>query len=188
MHWCLGMRSSGSTWVFNVVRKIAAVLVPNIPVVGPYVVRGADLPAFDDRSRFLVVKSHETDNAAAAELGRHAQAIWLSIRDPRDCVASLVQYHDLDFDTALQQVRRDAHFCKRFFAHPQARVLRYEAGFADDPATIDRIATGFGSALTAADRDRIFAETRRPAIEAFIQQLEQLPLHSAPLPMTSLIQ
>ncbi len=182
MHWCLGIRGSGSTWVFNAVRKIALALAPDRPVVGPYIVRHAELPVLDDTAHLVIVKTHITDEAAATELSEHAQAIWISIRDPRDCVASLVQYHDLAFDTALRDVEQDARFCARFTTHPRARVLRYEAGFADDPTTLDRVAAGFGGVLAAADRARIFAETRRPAIEAFIGQLDKLPTAVRPDP------
>ena len=182
MYWCLGMRSSGSTWIFNVARKIAELLHSDRPIIGPYIVRGVELPQLDDPGRTVLVKSHQTDALAAAELGRHAEAIWISIRDPRDCVASLLRYHDLEFAAALEQVKQDAWYCSRFLAHRRAGLFRYEAGFPDAPTTIDRIAAGFRATLSATDRDRIFAETRRPVIEAFIQQLEQLPRALRPAP------
>jgi hypothetical protein len=93
-----------------------------------------------------------------------------------------MQYHALDFDAALQCIASDAVFCAQFAAHPLARVLRYEAGFADTTATIDQIAGSLGGSLTASDRDRIFAETRRPAIEAFIRDLDKLPRALRPAP------
>jgi hypothetical protein len=182
MYWCLGIRSSGSTWVYNAVRKIAQVLVPDRPLLGPYIVRHADIPELDDPVHLVIAKTHETDDAAATELSKYAQAIWISIRDPRDCVASLMQYHSLDFAAATEIVKRDARFCFRFVGHPRACVLRYEAGFADCPATLDRIAAGFGGVLSVADRQRIFSETRRPAIEAFIEQLEVMPTALRPAP------
>jgi hypothetical protein len=187
MHWCLGIRGSGSTWVFNAVRNVALALAPDRSILGSYIVSHAELPplgdpALDDNQRLMIVKSHETDEAAAAELSEHAQAVWVSIRDPRDCVASLVQYHGLAFDAALRDVEQDARFCARFAAHPRACVLRYEAGFIDDPATLDLIATGFGGVLAASDRAHIFAVSRRPEIEAFIEQLDQLPTAVRPSP------
>jgi hypothetical protein len=182
MQWCLGLRGSGSTWIYNAVRKVALALAPDRPVLNPYIVRDKDLVSFDDPSRLVIVKSHETDAAAAAELGRRARAIWISVRDPRDCVTSLVQYHGATFDIALRSIEQNARFCSRFASHPRARLLQYEAAFADDPATLDRIATGLGGVLPAADRDRIFAETRRTAIEAFIRQLDILPTAVRPSP------
>jgi hypothetical protein len=182
MHWCLGLRGSGSTWVFNAVRKVALALDPERPVLGPYIVRHADLPSFNEIAPLIIVKSHETDEAAAEELGRSALAIWISIRDPRDCVTSLIQYHGLAFDTALRTVQQNARFCARFRTHPYARVLRYEAGFTDQPETLDIIAEGFEDVLAVSDRDRIFAETRRSAIEAFIEQLDTIPTAVRPSP------
>jgi hypothetical protein len=207
MHWCLGFHGSGSTWVFNAVRKVALAQAPGRTLREVYVVSHADLgradlgraglghadvghaglvglddPAVAENAPLLIVKSHATDEAAAAELSQHARVIWLSIRDPRDCVASLMQYHAVAFDAALSHVESDVRFCGRFTTHPRARVLRYEAGFIDAPATLDHIAAGFGGVLDPDDRARIFAETRRPAIEAFIAQLDQLPTAVRPSP------
>ena len=180
--WCLGIRSSGSTWVYNVVRKVAEVLLPGKPILGPYIVRAPDVPPLDDPSRLVIAKSHETDVAAATALAGNAHAIWISIRDPRDCVASLMQYHHLEFETALRHIASDATFCTQFTTHPRAHVLRYEAGFVDAIVTIDQIAGSLGGSLTASDRNRIFAETRRQAIEAFIRDLDKLPRALRPAP------
>jgi hypothetical protein len=176
------MYGSASTWVFNAARKVALTLLPDRPILGPYVVSHADLPSLDDDTHPVIVKSHETDDAAAAELSRLAQAIWISIRDPRDCVTSLLRYHGLSFAAALAWVEKSAHFCARFTDDPRAILLRYEAGFVDDPATLDQMAASLGGVLPAVDRDRIFAETRRAAVDAFIAQLETLPTVVRPKP------
>ncbi len=175
MLWCLGMYASGSTWVFNAALEVAAVVVPSTPVVGRFVTRQDELDFLDDPARLPVVKSHDTDEAAAGELARRADTVLVSIRDPRDCVTSLMLYQHYGFDLALATIERTARFCARFASHPNAVLLRYEAGFIDDIATLDLIATNFGSALPEADRARIFAATRRAAIEAFIAKLETLP-------------
>ena len=73
--WCRGMRSSGSTWVYNVARKVAEVLLPGMPILGPYIVRALEVPPLDDPSRLVIAKTHETDAAAAAALAGHAHAI-----------------------------------------------------------------------------------------------------------------
>jgi len=182
MYWCLGLHSSASTWIFNAARKIAEVLLPDKPIVAPFVLRSIDLPSFDEGERLIIVKSHETDEAAAVELGNRAQAIWISIRDPRDAVASLVTYNRLDFDAALHQIAIDARFCGRFVCHPRARLFRFESQFSDAPETVDQIAAGFHAILPRISRDRIFSELRRSTIEAFICQLEQLPRALRPSP------
>jgi len=166
MLWCLGMYASGSTWAFNAAMKVAAVVVPRTPAVGRFVTRHDELDFLDDPMRLPIVKSHDTDAAAAAALASRADTLLASIRDPRDCITSLMLYQHYGFDLALATIERTARFCARFVSHPNAVLLRYEAGFIDDPATLDRIATSLGGSLTAVDRDRIFMATRRPAIEA----------------------
>jgi hypothetical protein len=175
MLWCLGMYASGSTWAFNAAMKVAAVVVPRTPAVGRFVTRHDELEFLDDPMRLPIVKSHDTDAAAAAALASRADPLLASIRDPRDCITSLMLYQHYGFDLALATIERTARFCARFVSHPNAVLLRYEAGFIDDPATLDRIATSLGGCLTAVDRDRIFMETRRPAIEAHIARLDALP-------------
>jgi hypothetical protein len=182
VQWCLGLRGSGSTWIYNAVRMVASALAPDRPILGPYVVTYADLVPLDDPTHLVIAKSHETDDTAALELGKHAQTVWLSIRDPRDCVTSLVQYHGTAFEAALRAIEQNARFCARFTSHPRIRLLRYESAFADDPATLDTIATALGGVLTQTDCQRIFAATRRPAIEAFIRQLDTLPSARRPSP------
>ena len=54
-----------------------------------------------------------------------------------------------------------------------------EDRFFDDPATLDRIAATFGVALSETDKARIFADTRRDAIEKFIAGLDGLPTASS---------
>ena len=176
MIWCLGMYASGSTWVFNAAMKVAASVVPAKPVVGHYVAaRDQQLDFLDDPASLPVVKSHDTDEAAAIKLAQRADAVLLSIRDPRDCITSLMLHQRASFPAALDVVEHTARYCARFASHPKANVLRYEARFFDDTATLDRIAACLGSGLAAADRARIFAEMGRPAIEAFIARLEDLP-------------
>jgi hypothetical protein len=53
--------------------------------------------------------------------------------------------------------------------------LRFEDRFYDDPATIGRIAATFPGILSVADTARIFADSRRDAVEAFIERLDKLP-------------
>jgi hypothetical protein len=175
MHWCLGMYASGSTWVFNATMKVAATVVPQTPVFGCFVTRNEELDFLADRSRLPIVKSHDTDEAAAVTLAQRADAVLISIRDPRDCVTSLMLYQHYGFANALASIERTARFCARFVSHPGAMLLRYESGFIDDPMTLDLIAASLRGRLAVDDRARIFAETRRPAIEAHIARLEVLP-------------
>ena len=121
-----------------------------------------------------IVKTHETDAAAADTLAERSLAIWLSVRDPRDCAASLMQYQDCSFDEALEMTAEAAAACRTVLHHPRARLFRFEDNFFDRPETLDAIAASFGHTLTAAARTRIFAETRRSAVESFISSFPRV--------------
>jgi hypothetical protein len=171
MFWCLGMYGSASTWAYNVAQKIAASLAPATPVIPLFVARG--LPDCDETSGTLVVKTHATD--VARELGRRARAIIITIRDPRDAVASLMQHNGAPFDLALKVTEASAATCARFIAHRRAVLFKFEDRFFDDPATVERIAAMLPGALPQTESRRIFDELRRDSVDAFIANLEALP-------------
>ena len=175
MIWCLGLYASGSTWVFNAAMKIAAILFPARPIAGLYVTALAELNHCDGPATLVIAKSHDAELAAAGELRRRATTVLLSIRDPRDCVTSLMLYQGHSLAAALRVVERSTWQCLDLLEDRRTTLLRYEDGFVDAPATLDRIAGALGGELAPSDRDRIFAETRRQAIERHIAGLATLP-------------
>jgi len=172
MQWCLGMYSSGSTWVFNAIRSVGNALFPGEPHIGVYAESVDQLPPGWSQSDRFIVKSHHPDEVATALLRQHADRIWISIRDPRDSVASALTYMYPDFASALTAVTRSALHCERFVGDPRCVLLRYEDAYIDDPATFDRFAAALSRTLSPEDRGRLFRQTRRTAIEAMIQQLD----------------
>jgi hypothetical protein len=171
MFWCLGMYSSASTWTFNVVQQIAGSIDPARAVTPVF---GYDaLPDCDESSTTLVIKTHAA--GIAEELGRRAQGIVITIRDPRDAIASLMRHNKAPFDLALRVTEASAWTCARFAAHPRAALLRFEDRFFDDPRTVQCIASLFPGTLPAADSQRIFERLRRNSVDAFIAGLETMP-------------
>ena len=81
--WGLGMCSSGSTWLFNVLLKLAESLAPELPREGRFVAGEADVGDLRPAQRLLVVKSHETDAPAEVLLAEATDFVAVSIRDPR---------------------------------------------------------------------------------------------------------
>jgi hypothetical protein len=173
--WGLGMYASGSTWLFNVLLKLAEAAAPDVPREGRFVASFGDVGSLAKARRLLLVKSHETDGPAEAALTGAAEAIFVTIRDPLDVVASVMQYQKRDFAGALDLTAKSAEQCARLAADPRALLLRYEAGFVDDPATLDRLAARLGLVLAAADRTRIFAATRRREVERHIAGMAKQP-------------
>src|SRR5262249_4184122 len=79
------------------------------------------------------------------------------------------------FEQSILKVEKSARFCARFAGEARCLLLRYETGFVDDVTTLDRIAATFHRSLSEADRARIFASSRRSAVEAVIAQLPRQP-------------
>jgi hypothetical protein len=186
VYWCLGMQASASTWTYNVAREIATSVYPSLPVQGRFVRTLADVARLDQPGRTHIVKTHDIDDdEALAALSVRADAIIITIRDPRDAVTSFMLYHPFShdsakpseaqkaFDRSLALVEQSARLCARFAGEQRSLLLRYEAGFTDDVTTLDCIAGMFRRSLAASDRSRIFASSRRAAVEALIAELPQ---------------
>ncbi len=172
--WCQGMFASGSTWLYNVALAVAAELEPDGRIDGRFVFSAADAAGLDAPGALHVVKAHQIRRGVGAIAAR-ADAIVVTLRDPRDAVVSLMQYQKFSFYRALLNVCYAAEACFALGANPRAVTLHYEFGFIDDPRTIDGLAQHMGGSISARRRDEIFQATRRPAIEAFIARLEQQP-------------
>ncbi len=163
------MEGSASTWLFNAVLQVAGAMVPGLPpAVGCYAARAEDIAGLLAPDRLTVIKSHAVGPAAAAVSGVRSRAVFVSLRDPRDCVVSLMLYQARAFASALEAVERSAQACADAVADRMAVVLRYETGFPDQPETLDAIAAALGGTLAPAAREAIFARTRRESIEAEI--------------------
>jgi hypothetical protein len=185
MHWCLGMYSSASTWAYNVTLRIAVSLFPTrqVDLHFVYPTQSAQLHftrhphrAFAPDDHIHIVKSHDVDDEdAVLALATQADAIIITIRDPRDAVASLMLYQKYNFPLSLSIVENSARLCARFAHDRRSLVLRYEAGFSDQVTTLDRIAASFNQQLAPVDRARIFAAVQRKAVEAFIAELPRRP-------------
>jgi len=169
------MYASGSTWAYNVMRSVAASLHGDKPVRGRFVNTLAEAGGLEDDASVHVVKTHDVPADAAAELLRLATRIVVTVRDPRDAVTSLMLYQRFPFPLGLEWVARSAAFVGGLADDPRALLLRYESGFTEAPATLDAIARHFGGALPAAERDLLFAQHARAAVEGWIAALETQP-------------
>jgi len=171
--WCAGMYASGSTWAYNVMRAIAT--DGGGQVKARFANTPADLAGIGDATASHVIKTHDLPEEAAALLLAQAPRIVVTIRDPRDAVASLMTYQHYPFDLALATIARSARFVTSVAERTEALLLRYEAGFPDDPATVGRIAAAMGVGCDQTACGAIFASFRRDAVERFIGGLESLP-------------
>jgi hypothetical protein len=144
IYWCIGLHASGSTWLFNAAKKIAASCGLGGGLQSIFITKEAEL-LFAPGTTTAVIKTHGTDVAAADSLTARSKAIWLSLRDPRDCITSLMTYQNCTFDEALEFTEDAARRCLHILHHPCTTLFRYEENFFDDPKTLDILASSFGA-------------------------------------------
>jgi hypothetical protein len=165
------MYGSASTWLFNVVRLVLAASSSQ-QVVSHFVSDEENFAGFGREGTVDLVKSHEiSSEIAVLVLAALAETIFITVRDPRDAVVSLMQARSHSFERALHFVAASARLCKEFSGDARAQLYRYENGFFNDEQTVSAISTRLGHTLAEADRKRIFSTTSRSEVEKYIAKM-----------------
>ena len=113
---CVGLKSSASTWVFNVVVEILRASRGDISQMSRTVSPGAAFepggvmsfysdaieafPEGAEHAGYLVIKTHKPARSLRYLAGAGGAKVLISVREPRDAVASLMQRFDLPFETS----------------------------------------------------------------------------------------
>jgi hypothetical protein len=181
---CAGLKSSGSTWLYNVVAEILKTSKKNSGGERPPPARGFKILQFyaDSVAAFppqaacasgLLVKSHIPDDSLNVLVTFGHACLFLTVREPRDSIVSAIQRFGHSFDKALEELgtssARLAALPNRFDPH----VLRYEDRFFEEPRTISQIARILGLPLDPAIAGRIFDRHTRAAVTKRIRALEK---------------
>jgi hypothetical protein len=169
---CAGLKSSGSTWLYNAVIQMmkADARARGGRVMAFYAEDVKDFPPGAERATVLVVKTHIPSAALILLAQFLGGRIFLTVREPRDAIASLMQRFRHEFDGALREVSAGG---ARMVALAQVRpfLLRYEDGFTERPQTVRAIARHLGLTLPAAMLDAIHASLSRDTVRARIAAL-----------------
>jgi hypothetical protein len=169
---CLGLKSSGSTWLYNVAIRILKEAEPGKGAVRAFFAdNSAMIPKGAEKVRILVIKSHEPSQAILF-LTRFARGqVLVTVREPRDSVASLMQRFGHPFESALKDVREGGKHVMALARERRTLVLRYEDGFPDKERTIDEVAAFLDVKISASLRRRIFRSLTREAVQKKIKAL-----------------
>jgi hypothetical protein len=162
------MYGSASTWLFNVVREIYR--SAGEESVNSHFLSGTfNFRALDQEDVIHLVKSHEiSDESTVAALAGRSNKIFITMRDPRDAVASLMLYHAHDFEKALNLVAQSARLCVGFMKDKRAVLLRYEKRFFENAMIVHKIANDLGFELPDGIAIRIFDGLNRTKVEQYI--------------------
>jgi hypothetical protein len=174
---CAGLKSSGSTWLFNAVIQILkagpSATLKTAAVKAFYAENIASFPGNAEYARHLVVKTHIPSNSLQF-LARFARAtIFITVREPRDAIASLMQRFDHKFENCLAEVAAGAERIIELSKARKVLILRYEDGFYDRPRGVSQVAAHLGVKISASKRDRIFHSLTREAVQRKIGDLER---------------
>jgi hypothetical protein len=153
---CAGAKSSASTWLFNVVAEImrgheAAAHLSYMrndydawrgcKTVRQFYADSPDVfPRFDPSSEALVVQSQRPSALLCALAVEAAAPVVMTIREPRDAVASLMKRFGYSFAGAFRAVSGGATRMLELFRGSAPLVMRFEDRFYDRAATISSVA------------------------------------------------
>ena len=169
---CLGLPRSGSTWVYNVARELLGRRYPAGPIACGFSDDLAALGAIQSRPvRCFLVKAHNPRGELRALLGSTNVRLLISIRDPRDAVASLMQSFRLAFHEAACAVYSSARAVAEIARSHHHLLLRYEDGFPNDVATVERICDALGCTEEAPVLSGIHHELSRAGVSQRIGEL-----------------
>ncbi len=169
---CVGLKSSGSTWLYNVVIELLRARMGD-GVTAFYADSLAMFPADTERARVLVIKTHEPSNVLVYLMRLTRGSMFLSIREPRDAIASLMQRFGHTFEGALGETARQSERIAELSRREDPIIYRYEDGFYDRSETIGEIAAALGVRVNRATRERIFHSLTRVAVSKKIGELKK---------------
>jgi hypothetical protein len=172
---CAGLKSSGSTWLYNAVIqliKTSARSSDDRRKIRP--LYAEDVKAFPPSARqsdCLIVKTHIPSPALQFLVRFTGGTVFITVREPRDAIASLMQRFDHEFDICLEEVSAGAAAILELANSGRCLLLRYERKFTGKRATLSKIASHL---KVPADRDTIEKICLTLAPETVTQKIEAL--------------
>ena len=161
---CAGLYSSASTWMFNLVRLL-------LKRQQPAGLKSLYMDEFNeaaerqiDGAALVLAKSHIPGASLKAMLERNDGPLIVTVRDPRDAVASMMLRWNVAFELALWRVGKSARALVTLAHHRPSFVCRYEDGFTQGNACIDAVAEWLRIPVLPGERDGVLADLMPEAI------------------------
>jgi hypothetical protein len=165
-----GLNGSGSTWMFNLISTILRRHDPGARIRTVYSEQFLDEIVADGVDT-TIVKTHMPPAVVRSVARAAGIPIFLTVRDPKDGVASLMTRFAMDFEQALDGVRRSADALAPLVEASGVLTLRYEDRFTSRRGTVNAVAGHLGLEISPADRDAAWRRLTRGAVQAKIRDL-----------------
>jgi hypothetical protein len=180
---CAGLKSSGSTWLYNVVAEILkqaqqrprSMAAQNISrkSLQFYADNLEDFPPDAERAAAVVVKTHMPSRSIQFAMAVLESRVLLSVREPRDAIASVMQRFGHPFNGALKEISIGASRMVDFANTYDPLIFRFEEGFYDQPDTVAQLANFLGVQLSRSSLKKIFDAHTRVQIRKRITALQR---------------
>jgi hypothetical protein len=186
---CAGAKSSASTWLYNVVAEIlrhrseaeansySRADESRSSVYGNVRQFYADSPRgfskYDPRVDTLVVQTQQPSDALSTLAACSQFRVVMTIREPRDAVASLMKRFGFSFSGAFKSVAEGDARIVELFRRSVPLVLRFEDRFYEREVTIAAIAEFLGIDLPASLVREIFNALTRESVAKKIESMRQ---------------
>jgi hypothetical protein len=181
---CIGLKSSGSTWLYNVLAELlkaeqARKLKRSAlrrggcgSVMQFYADSVESFPVAAEDASHIVVKAHIPSRSLSFLLHYDRTALFLTVRDPRDSITSLLQRFGHRFDDALREIGQGSEWLAHFANTHNPPVFRYEEKFYEHVETVEAIAKLLDLRLPRATLKRVFETHTSDAVKRRIRALE----------------
>ena len=148
---CAGVYRSGSTWAYNMVKLIIQATLPGVRIGGCFAENIEELaPSGSEHCDLVLLKTHPQQSLLSLIEFLNPPVI-LSVRDPRDCVASWIQMLGEDFSVFQPRLMKSCLAALRLVGRDNTYTIRYEDGATARVRTVMDIATHLGLSI-AEDR------------------------------------
>jgi len=169
---CVGLKSSGSTWLYNVVIQLLKEKYRG-GVTAFYADKYAMFPPDTERARVMVIKAHEPTKGMVYLARVTRGQIFLTLREPRDAIASLMQRFEHTFESAMSETERQSKRIAELDSEEDMITYRYEDGFFDRFETIGEIAHALGIKASKTTRERIYRSLTRDSVRQQIGKFKK---------------
>lgn len=168
---CAGVYRSGSTWAYNMLTSIIRMALPNIRVGGQFAENVDELSQLGlGQFDLIVLKTHpQLSMLRLIEFLR--PPIVVSVRDPRDCMASWIEMAADSFALFQPRLMKSCSVALELKLQNYAHVIRYEDDAMASPRTVLGMAAHLGLQISERQADLLIRELSTEAVKKQIKQM-----------------
>ena len=177
--FCSGMPRSGSTWSFNVCRRLLHNAAGAERVFADYVGEGKKLDEHINRNgelqKIQIIKFHYPSQRIVNLVADDVAKNVFTIRHPLDAIASAKDVLRLPFDVALHKIKRSLEAFDVWREKSSSLFVYFDDIMADSKRQTRRVADYLGLTADDAVIERIAEETSFERARATAEKLASMP-------------